>query len=97
MTGSRYEARSKETLDNALALVKAGYTPDDARRVVVSKVNEWQADPKMQKFLRPGTLLRPSKFRVYAEDVDGRGMAPRRVSPAAVLQQVAEDLARSGK
>jgi uncharacterized phage protein (TIGR02220 family) len=79
--GTRYAADSVETLKNARALVKAKVTPDDVRAVVAAKWSDWGGDDRMRPHFKPSTLLRPSKFARYLEDLAAG--APRRPAIAA--------------
>ena len=45
-----------------------GYTVEDFKRVIDLKTAEWCHDPKMHKFLRPGTLFHPEKFEGYLNE-----------------------------
>ena len=48
-----------------------GYKPEDLRRVVDLKVEEWLDDSKWDKFLRPETLFNATKFSGYANQKKG--------------------------
>jgi uncharacterized phage protein (TIGR02220 family) len=49
------------------ARIDEGYTVEDCRTVVDTKVSQWQGTD-MDKFLRPETLFRPSKFESYLNE-----------------------------
>lgn len=49
-------------------LLKDGYDQKDMRRVAWFKRSEWLDNPEMVKYLRPETLLRPSKFGGYLDE-----------------------------
>jgi hypothetical protein len=69
LAATKYAADSAETLRNARALAKAKVTPDDVRAVVASKWRDWGGDDKMRPHFKPSTLLRPSNFQRYREDL----------------------------
>lgn len=50
------------------ARLKEGNSVDDLKLVIDTKVGEWSADPKMQKYIRPSTLFNSEKFDGYLED-----------------------------
>ena len=71
LTGSRYQAKSN-TVKGSIrklmtALPKGDVTPDSLVAVVEIKHQEW-AGTDMEKYLRPSTLLRLSKFPVYLNE-----------------------------
>jgi len=80
-TGSRYQADSEMVLKSARALVARRYTASDAVAVVRAKSAAWRSDPKMAEYLRPATLLRPSNFAAYVEDLRAGNAPPVRASP----------------
>lgn len=53
-----------------VARLKDGFTAKDIAQVIVYKVNDWNNDPQMSKYLRPETLFRPSKFEAYLNEVE---------------------------
>jgi len=66
-------------------LASRNYTERQIRLVVWWKTQEWKADPKMGKFLRPSTLFAPANFVEYLEEAsrhwkagepDGRQTCP---------------------
>lgn len=63
LTGHKYRP-VKVNLAPLMARL-ATSTPDDIRSVIDAKVDEWQSDPKMRKYLRPDTLFNASKFEQY--------------------------------
>lgn len=46
---------------------------DECRAVIDNRVKAWAADPKMQDYLRPGTLFNASKFAQYVGQLGGAG------------------------
>ena len=53
-----------------VARLKDGFTSKDIAQVIIYKVNDWNNDPKMSKYLRPETLFRPSKFESYLNEIE---------------------------
>lgn len=45
--------------------IEEGYSLDDFKHVIDVKVEEWLNDDKMEAYLRPQTLFRPSNFESY--------------------------------
>jgi uncharacterized phage protein (TIGR02220 family) len=64
-TGTRYRAGTVATRKHILARLRDGFTEADLLQVVDKMVSEWKGDPEMEKYLRPQTLFRPSKFEGY--------------------------------
>jgi uncharacterized phage protein (TIGR02220 family) len=101
-TGHTYRADSEAVLKSARQLVAKRFTPADAIAVVEAKVAAWRHDPKMAEYLRPTTLLRPSNFAAYVDDLragnkprvgqhDRRGPSPQHTSVlGALLDRQAE-------
>jgi uncharacterized phage protein (TIGR02220 family) len=101
-TGHTYRVDSEAVLKSARQLVAKRFTPADAIAVVEAKVAAWRHDPKMAEYLRPTTLLRPSNFAAYVDDLragnkprvgqhDRRGPSPQHTSVlGALLDRQAE-------
>ncbi|HFI0791650.1 TPA: conserved phage C-terminal domain-containing protein [Streptococcus suis] len=51
------------------ARYKDGYTLEDFKKVIDTKVAQWKNDSHMAKFLRPKTLFSPSHFDSYLNEV----------------------------
>ena len=47
------------------SILKSGVTLQEMKTTTMRKIHDWQADPKMQAYLRPGTLYRRSNFENY--------------------------------
>lgn len=64
-------------VDASLKLIQArfneGATLDEIKQVIDAKTAEWKPDPKMAKFLRPGTLFNPTKYAQYAGQLGTAG------------------------
>lgn len=63
-TGAHYRCTNTKTKGHINARLKEGYTLDDFKKVIDTKVSEWISNPKMAKYLRPETLFGP-KFENY--------------------------------
>ena len=57
------------SLDAVVDILKAGYSEDDCRAVIVRKNREWGDDDEMKKYIRIGTLFRQSKFADYVSEI----------------------------
>jgi phage replication O-like protein O len=64
--------KSFKPIDTHLKLIQArlkdGFTIEECKRVVDSRVAKWANDPKMREYLRPSTLFAPSHFDSYLND-----------------------------
>lgn len=76
LAGSHYRGDSSETVKNATALAKRGFTQEDVRRVVTAKWSEWSKSDHMRLQFKPSVLLRPSNFAKYVEDLDAHARMP---------------------
>lgn len=65
-TGKHFRASSRQTAAAVRARLSEGWTVEDFRRVIDAKVADWAGDPRMEQYLRPSTLFRPSNFESYA-------------------------------
>jgi len=63
-TGKSFKPTTKATVSRINARLKEGFTPDDFKTVIDSRVDKWANDPKMAEFLRPETLF-GTKFEGY--------------------------------
>ena len=61
---------TETNINPIVARLKDGFTAKDIARVIVYKVNDWNNDPQMSKYLRPETLFRPSKFEAYLNEIE---------------------------
>ena len=73
-TGRHYEPRKPNkdptaSLKAVHGLLKDGYTEQQLRQVIGNRLVKWGDDPKMEQYLRPGTLFRQSKFEQYLGEV----------------------------
>ena len=76
LTNSSFRVTNKNTQRLIAARLNEGYTVDDIKLVIKDKtdewlhkigVPEWQKDQDMEKYLRPSTLFKVSKFEEYLE------------------------------
>lgn len=67
-TGKSYSHTSKATQQMIRARQKDGFSLEDFKYVIDIKSAQWKDDPKMDKFLRPSTLFRPSNFESYLQE-----------------------------
>ena len=63
--GKNFRWKTDETVKLINGRLDDGYTVDDFRQVIDVKVSDWKDDNKMNEFLRPNTLFRPSNFENY--------------------------------
>jgi uncharacterized phage protein (TIGR02220 family) len=70
-TGKKYR-HAKAHLSVISARLKEGFTLEDCKRVIDIKTAQWLNDEK-EKYLRPETLFRPSKFEGYLNERERGG------------------------
>ncbi|WP_447979050.1 conserved phage C-terminal domain-containing protein [Candidatus Nitrospira bockiana] len=79
-TGRQYPPREPRTnkptanLELIASRLKAGYTADQCRQVIVRKVHAWKGRQtgdgvRMEDFLRPATLFGPKNFSGYVGEL----------------------------
>lgn len=61
---TKYKSNSKSTIGLISARLNDGFTVDDMKVVINNKYAEWQGT-EYEKYLRPSTLFRQSKFEEY--------------------------------
>lgn len=61
--GTKYKSTTASTKSHITARLREGFTIDDFKKVIDTKVKEWK-DTKYQKYLRPETLF-GTKFESY--------------------------------
>ena len=81
LAGTRYRPTKADTIKLISARLKEGYSVDDLKLVVSYKCDEWMGTD-MQKYLRPETLFRPSKFEGYLNAATSGAPARKRASNA---------------
>lgn len=62
-----FKEDSKASKKHIMARLKEGFTEDDFKKVIDTKVNNWINDPKMNLYLRPETLF-GNKFESYLNE-----------------------------
>jgi len=97
-TGSSYRATTEANIKPIRARLNDNYTVEDCKRVIDSKVGQWLNNPEMNKFLRPETLFRPSKFESYINECRGkpsiRGDSPPLSEQEAFNRSISEAVQR---
>jgi uncharacterized phage protein (TIGR02220 family) len=63
-TNKDFKPKTKPTKEKIQARLNEGFTVEDFKKVIDTKVAEWKDDPKMDAFLRPQTLFN-TKFEAY--------------------------------
>lgn len=63
--GTHFRHRSKDTRSHICGRWNEGYRLDDFKRVIDVKCSEWLGNPKMEPYIRPSTLFRPTNFENY--------------------------------
>lgn len=66
-TGKNFKSDSSKTRKLIDARFNEGYTIEDFRKVIDTKVAQWKGDPKMDGYLRPETLF-SNKFEGYLNE-----------------------------
>lgn len=69
-TGKKFNPKTKATISAINGRASEGATLEDFKRVIDNKTAEWLNDPRMEKFLCPTTLFRPSKFEGYKNQLN---------------------------
>jgi uncharacterized phage protein (TIGR02220 family) len=64
-----FRATNKEAIKLINGRLSEGYSISDLKAVIDNRVEKWLNDEKMNEYLRPSTLFRPSKFEAYYNDV----------------------------
>ena len=68
-TGKHFTPKNKETVKFINGRLSEGYTVSDLKMVIDNRCEKWLNDEKMNEYLRPSTLFRPSNFEAYYNDV----------------------------
>ena len=68
-TGKHFTPKNKETVKFINGRLSEGYSKEDLKAVIDNRCEKWLNDEKMNEYLRPSTLFRPSKFEAYYNDV----------------------------
>ncbi|MBC3874257.1 conserved phage C-terminal domain-containing protein [Undibacterium flavidum] len=68
-TGKNYQA-VKANLSLIEARLKEGFTVDQCKAVIDTKIKTWAHDEKMSAYLRPKTLFNATNFAQYAGELE---------------------------
>lgn len=74
-TGMSIKKRHSATTENLEARLNDGFTVDDCKVVIDSKMAEWWGDDRMRKYVRLTTLFAPSHFESYLNTARTSGAA----------------------
>jgi uncharacterized phage protein (TIGR02220 family) len=78
ITGKKFSTKTEETRHAINARFAEGHTLEVMKKVIRLKYEEWKDTPKMQKYITPRTMFRPSNFDRYANEIpDGFSTAER--------------------
>ena len=66
--GKNFKATTEGTRRCIVGRLKDGYEPEDFKRVIDVKCNQWLNDPKMKSYLRPETLFSAQHFESYLNE-----------------------------
>lgn len=80
-TGKSFKASIEKTKSKINARIEEGFTLDDFKKVIDTKVDEWGKDPEMNKYLRPETLF-GTKFEGYLNQKGGSSNEQDEWNPA---------------
>lgn len=69
LLGSKFNPKTKSVYQGILARLE-DYSADQLKLVVSNRYQIWKDDPKMQQYLTPSTLFRPSKFEKYIVEAE---------------------------
>ena len=64
-----FRTTNKEAIKLINGRLSEGYSISDLKAVIDNRVEKWLNDEKMNEYLRPSTLFRPSNFEAYYNDV----------------------------
>lgn len=67
-TGKRFNPNTAQTKKLLGGRINNGYVWEDFKHVIDLKVAQWSGDSKMDKYLTPYTLFRPSNFERYLNE-----------------------------
>lgn len=68
VSGKRYSSKGDANQKAINGRLKQGYTIQDILNVIDVKSQQWSRNKKMNKYLRPSTLFRKSKFEGYLNE-----------------------------
>ena len=67
-TGKHYTPKNKQTIKFINGRLSEGYTVSELKMVIDNRCEKWLNDEKMNEYLRPSTIFRPSNFEAYYND-----------------------------
>jgi len=76
IVGSNYQTKSKAIREYIRARLTEGYSKDDCIKVIQIKSRDWKGTD-MEKYLRPSTLFRPTKFPEYLNQKEQTKSTPQ--------------------
>ncbi len=68
------DGKRTKTVSMIHALLKKQYSSVQIKQVIANRWLKWGSDPKMQEYLRPSTLFRPSNFENYLGELGVPGL-----------------------
>lgn len=68
-TGKKFSPKTKSTIESINGRMSEGFTVTNFKHVIDVKTAEWLNDPKMNQYLCPTTLFRPSHFEKYLNQI----------------------------
>lgn len=66
--GKNFKESTESTRKHINGRLSEGYTVEDFKKVIDTKSQEWLGNPRMEKYLRPGTLFSPTHFEAYLNE-----------------------------
>lgn len=66
--GKSFKESTESTRKHINGRLSEGYTVEDFKKVIDIKSQEWLGNPRMEKYLRPGTLFSPTHFEAYLNE-----------------------------
>jgi uncharacterized phage protein (TIGR02220 family) len=94
-TGVEYgKIKPEAHLKPIIAILKAGYTPQDCITVIDKKFDDWWENPEMKIYLRPSTLFKPDKFDNYLNQPIRNGKGSSKFS-GDFIEQVGSTVAKA--
>ena len=86
-TGKKFSPKSENTIKLISGRIKEGRILDDFKRVIDTKTSKWRGDLKMDDYLRPGTLFRPSNFESYLNEHPLRPPTGQNIKPPSSKEE----------
>jgi len=86
-TGKKFSTTAENTVKLISGRLSEGRTLTDFKQVIDVKVAKWRGDPKMDDYLRPDTLFRPSNFESYLNEKPTRPPVGQNTKPASSKEE----------